>query len=70
MSKNYKHFDDPRGEWEIQLTNRLALAISEININALSTPPQQGQRKSLKKEDFLYVCINGIPPFDNEFAFL
>ena len=54
------------------MTTQLARALTELNLARVANfkeGPPSGDR-TLKKEDFLYVCVSGLPPIPNEFDHL
>ena len=63
--RNFDHFGDNRSQQEIKMTTRLAQILSERNIATLEKEPKLSQPGRLRKEDLLYVCLCGVPPFDN-----
>lgn len=66
--KIYKYYKDDRQPNEIQLVTQLTRALSELNFQSLNSKHiATSTHKAVKREDILYVCLPGVPPFPNEF---
>ena len=68
--KDFKlHYYDEVNPREVEITNRLTHALTDVNLKRIETQLREGNRsienKKLKKEDFLYVCITGLPSLIN-----
>ena len=64
------HYYDTVSENQIILTDKLTHALTSNNLRRIqSSLSQQKILRETKyaKEDFLYVCLTGMPPSKNEF---
>jgi hypothetical protein len=60
------HFQDGRSEREIQLTDSLAHALTELNLQRIATLQKWETERagSGDRKNYLYVCFTGLPPLE------
>lgn len=72
LPERYKHQADTRTAKEIQLSNNLCYALSDINLKRINNKADTGDHIDVGqlKPQFYFICLCGLPPFDGEFESL
>ena len=71
MFSDYLFFEEDRPAHEVSITTRLTRALSQRNLQrALNFTSKASSNNNVKKEDFLYVCLHGIPVLKKQFQAL
>lgn len=59
-----KNGDEERSDSEINITNKLAFLLSDLNIQRVN---KQNHTKNKDWSKYVFVCLHGFPPQENEF---